>query len=395
LKIRAIDVRVYESKNQKGAVDMDPDSKPPHQERESTNKSLRTERTSTDEAVAERRGIDRHADEVVERARERADAVLETARATADESLSTTRALEDQVIESERAAADDHLYREREEEARTLATWLPLEREKTDRDLLTERARSDDKLAHRDDFLGMVSHDLRSLLCGVVLEATALSGSASQSAEGRLVAAGMKRLQQYAARMNRLIGDLIDVVSIDAGRLAIEPERGNAGLLLGEAYQAFASAASEKGISLDLQTGAAALWACFDHSRMLQVLANLIANALKFTPRGGAIVIRCERIGDELRFCVSDTGIGIAPSMLEAVFQRFWQISENDQRGLGLGLHISKCIVEAHGGKIWAESTPGEGSAFYFAIPAGEQISARSGLAEQGEAPGPSIVELS
>jgi signal transduction histidine kinase len=234
--------------------------------------------------------------------------------------------------------------------------------------LLTERIRSDDALAHRDDFMGMVSHDLRNLLQSVFLSATVLTEEASASDEGRRTVAGMKRIQRYVARMNGLIGDLVDVVSIDAGKLAIRPRRGDAVALLTEAAGAFALAASEKGISLELETVEPTLMAEFDHDRMLQVLANLITNAIKFTPQGGRIVVRGERAGDALHVSVRDTGTGIPGDMLEAVFERFWQVGKNDRRGLGLGLYISKCIVDAHGGRIWIESKLGEGATFYFTM---------------------------
>jgi signal transduction histidine kinase len=243
------------------------------------------------------------------------------------------------------------------------------------RNLLRLKAYSDNALAHRDNSMGMISHELRNSLNGIVLNATLLSEEASESDEGRRTVEGMKRIQRYAALMNRLIGDLVDVVSIDAGKLALQPERCDAVALLTEAIDACAQAASEKGISLESETVEPALLADFDHERMLQVLANLITNALKFTPRGGAIVIRGERAGDQLRLSVSDTGKGIPSNMLAAVFERFKQVGKADQRGLslglglGLGLYISKGIVESHGGKIWAESKLGEGSAFHFTIP--------------------------
>ena len=128
--------------------------------------------------------------------------------------------------------------------------------------------------------------------------------------------------------------------------------------------------ASEKGITLKCEPVEGALLANFDHDRMLQVLANLITNALKFTPKGGAISIRGEQAGAELRLSVKDTGSGIPDNMLTAVFERFWQVNKNDQRGLGLGLYISNCIVEAHHGKIWAQSKLGEGTVFHCTIPA-------------------------
>jgi signal transduction histidine kinase len=358
---------------------MDPEAKKTRPERDKTDESLRTERENSDQVMAERRrDSENHADRLVERAREQADAVLDTAREKADaaepgpgehDARTWERALEDDVLKDERAAADEALRRAREEQARALTALLPLEREKTDRYLLTERVRSDDALAHRDDFMGMVSHDLRNLLSGVVLHATLISEDASASEEGRRTVAGMKQIQRYVARMNRLIGDLVDVVSIDAGKLAVQPARHDAAALITEAVEAFAHASAEKGIVLSSEIAARPLPADFDHERMLQVLANLITNALKFTPRGGRIAVRGERVGADVVVSIRDTGIGIPANLLEAVFERFWQVGKNDSRGLGLGLYISRCIVDAHRGKIWAESKPGEGSAFRFTIP--------------------------
>ncbi len=374
---------------------MDPVDKKLRPERDQTDESLRTERKNSDHVMADARSnVQENADAVVERARKQADAVLDAARDKADQKLDTVapqaaelaavvkeRAREDQVLEDERATADRRLMRERAEQARTLARLLPLEREKTDRYLLTERARSDDALAHRDDFMGMVSHDLRNLLSGIVMNAMLLAEEASESDEGRRTVDAMKRIERYAARMKRLIGDLVDVVSIDAGKLAMQPKRGDAAVLLTEAVDAFAQAASGKGVSLRSGVAAGVLTADFDHERMLQVLANLITNALKFTPCGGSVVVRGERVENVLRFSVSDTGTGIPGDMLEAVFERFCQVGNNDQRGLGLGLYISKCIIDAHGGKIWVESELGGGSAFHFTIPAAPPDAGATGSA--------------
>ena len=362
---------------------MNPNASKPRPERDKTDESLRTERKNTDQVLVERRTrTEQSADRVVERAREQADAVLDAAREKADEKLDVAeagvraraavareRAGEDESLEEERAVADASLLRERNEQARTLAALLPLEREKTDRFLLTERARSDDAVAHRDDFLGIVSHDLRNLLGGIAGNATLLSKQASESEEGKRTIATTQRIERYVARMNRLIGDLVDVVSIDAGKLAVHPQNADATELITEAVDVFGHAARDKSISLECATSDASLPAAFDRERMLQVLANLITNAIKFTARGGVVTVRAERIGVEVRVSVLDTGAGIAADVLEAVFERFWQVGKNDRRGLGLGLYISRCIVEAHGGRIWAESKLGSGSAFHFTIP--------------------------
>jgi len=105
----------------------------------------------------------------------------------------------------------------------------------------------------------------------------------------------------------------------------------------------------------------------FDPARILQVLVNLLSNALKFTPRDGTVSVRVECVGAEVRFAVHDTGLGIPADKLEAVFERFVQIGP-DRRGVGLGLYISRCIMSAHGGRVWAESIPGQGSTFRLAL---------------------------
>ena len=237
------------------------------------------------------------------------------------------------------------------------------------RNLLRLKTSSDEALAHRDNAMGMVSHDLRGLLSGVVLSATLLGDEASDCEEGRRTVEGVQRIQRYAKRMNHLIADLLDVVSMDAGKLSLSATDGDAATVISETVEACGASAARKGISLEFRTGERPLLARFDRDRMLQVLTNLITNALKFTPEGGAIAVRGAYVGGELRLSVSDTGKGIPPGMLESIFERFWQVGQPDHVGLGLGLYISRCIVESHGGKIWAESTLGEGSTFYVAIP--------------------------
>jgi signal transduction histidine kinase len=351
-------------------------------ERGQTDESLRLERDRTDQALAERQqAVAEDAEHVLHRARETADAVLAAARGRADEQLESgapdlassvlaeERGREDAALREERAIADENLERERDEAARALALLLPLERVKTDRFLLTERRRSDDALANRDDFMGIVSHDLRNLLGGIVMTAAILGKGAAPDTAGQETIARVERIQRYAARMNRLIGDLVDVASIDAGKLALAPADGDAAALVDEAVEMFYTAAAEKGITLTAQIGAGPVTAFFDHDRMLQVLVNVITNAIKFTDVG-TIAVRTEPVeGGGARIAVHDTGTGVPAEMLEAIFERFWQAGKNDRRGSGLGLYISKCIVDAHGGRIWAESRPGEGTVVSFTIP--------------------------
>ena len=352
-------------------------------EREQTDENLREERQKTDLALAAtQESIEEDADAVVERARDQADAVLVAARDKADEqadpaaphaipsaAIAEERVIEDEALSEERQAADESLRLEREARARVLLRHLPLERDATDKTLLTERARSDAALATRDDFLGMVCHDLRDLLNGVLVTSQLLAAKLGEHKDGEPLLRDTERIQRYGARMNRLIGDLVDIASIDAGKLAVTAARGDAAMLVGEAVDALQAIAAAKSVGLEAEPMAAALLADFDHDRMLQVIANLISNSIKFTPAGGRIGVSCARSQAMLTFCVSDTGQGIQQDMLEAVFERFWQVGKNDRRGLGLGLYISKCIVEAHGGAIRAESTLGAGTRMIFTLP--------------------------
>jgi signal transduction histidine kinase len=370
----------------------DPDGGNAAPERTQTDQGLRTERSRTDRALAERQvAINDEADLVIHRARKNADAIVVAARDMADDALdpatapagqraATTeqRQLEDASVQGERAAADETLRRERKEAARVLASLLPLERQATDRYLLTERKRSDGALARRKGLLGIVAHDLRDLLGGVVLSAEVLSKLAAGTASPEQILAETARLKRYAARMNRLVGDLVDTASIDAGKLAIKPVPGDVAMLLAEAADMFRAGAVAKGMSLEIEAVEPSLTAAFDHDRMLQVLANCISNSIKFTPHGGRVAIRGQRHGSELRFCISDTGPGIPVESLEAIFERFWQVGKNARTGLGLGLYLSRCLVEAHGGRIWAESTPGNGAKIFFTLPAWQQDERRA-----------------
>ena len=359
---------------------MAPDPKSESRGRDRTDDSLRAERERVDRAVAEKRSVQHgEADAILERARESADAVLESAREDADErlpptaqaatTLAETRATEDEVLREKRAAADSALDRERAESLLTLARLFPMEREKTDRHLLTERARADDAVAQRDDFLGIVSHDLRNLLGAIVLSADILSAASDNDPTAAKAAVGAKRILRYAARMNRLIGDLLDVASIDAGTLSLHKERGDMRGIVTEAADSFRAVAEAKGLALEVLLPDQPVETEGDHGRLLQVLANLITNAIKFT-NAGTITLSCARAGDQVRFSVRDPGIGIPEAMRESVFERFWQVGKNDRRGVGLGLYISRSIVHAHGGAIAVDTELGKGSTFFFTIPA-------------------------
>jgi signal transduction histidine kinase len=239
-----------------------------------------------------------------------------------------------------------------------------------------ERTRSDDDIANRDDFLGIVSHDLRNLLGVISLNASTLAvGLSGASADGQS-ALCIQRIQRASTQMSRLIADLLDVVSIDAGKLALRMALTDVPALLAELVDIFQHAARSKDITLELGDGPLPMAWFFDGERIHQVLTNLLSNALKFTPPGGKVCLVCETVSDHLRFSVSDTGKGIPVDMQESVFKRFWQLGRNESRGLGLGLYISRCLVEAHGGAIWVESAVAEGGTFHFTLPANRNLKA-------------------
>jgi signal transduction histidine kinase len=170
--------------------------------------------------------------------------------------------------------------------------------------------------------------------------------------------------------MDRLIEDLLDVTRMEAGHLSVEPEPVATRQVVSDSVEAQEPLATAASLELraDLAGALPDVWV--DRDRLLQVFENLIGNALKFTRAGGVVTVgAAPRHGGEVLFWVSDTGAGIAPDQLPHVFDRFWQSRKAGRRGAGLGLPIVKGIVEAHGGRIWAQSTPGEGSTFFFTMP--------------------------
>jgi signal transduction histidine kinase len=350
---------------------------PPNPEREQTDESLRAEREKADLALGEEvTAIDDTADAVINKARARADAVLAEARADTDRQtgrlnarasgiVAEERSLADQAVRDERADADESLRIERAEPVALLLA----ERTETDKDLSSERARSDAALATRDAFLGLVSHDLRNMLSGMMGFSGMISRDVSREDHVDRILAHTQQIQRSGGRMNRLIGDLVDVASIEAGVLAVAREPGDPTHVVAEAVAAFQPQAAAKNVALTAEIPPLPSLVTFDPARLLQVLTNLLSNAIKFTPANGHVAVRAGRVGDEVVIAVSDTGVGIPSDQLEAVFARFVQVTKDDRRGVGLGLYISRSIVHGHGGRIWAESTIGKGSTFRVALP--------------------------
>ena len=224
----------------------------------------------------------------------------------------------------------------------------------------------------RDEVLGIVAHDLRSPLQSINLAAQLLDrklGKAGDDKGREHVAVIMTSV----ARANRLIQDLLDISCTEAGALLLVREVVAVRPVVVHAVDSLQLSASAASIQLQLSIDdeLPALWA--DQGRIVQVLENLIGNAIKFTPTGGRVTVTVTGKAEAVQIAVADTGAGISEHSLPHVFDRFWQADNAMHRGVGLGLPICKGIIEAHGGEIWVESTPGRGAAFFFTIPAPAQ----------------------
>jgi len=219
----------------------------------------------------------------------------------------------------------------------------------------------------RDQVLGVVAHDLRNPLSTILTQLWALRRH-SADPERRSVKPAQV-IERAAKRMDRLIQDLLDVAVMESGQLTIERVRLSASGLIVEAADMQKPLASSSSLELRIEAESDLPDVWGDRDRLLQVFENLIGNAIKFTKAGGRITVGAASTDHEVIFRVADTGSGMAPEDLPRVFDRFWQATRANRQGAGLGLPITKGIVEAHGGRIWVESTPHRGTTVSFAIP--------------------------
>lgn len=220
----------------------------------------------------------------------------------------------------------------------------------------------------RDEVLGIVSHDLRNPVHTVTLAASLLLENVADAGQ-ESTRKHLEIIRRAARQMDHLIRDLLDVASIGSGHLSVELQRHDARDLLRTTSEVLRPLAEEAGLDFrcDVPVGAPAVWA--DADRMVQLLSNLIGNAVKFTPRGGRITLGLAAGDGEVRVCLADTGPGIPHEELPHVFEQFWQARPAGRHGAGLGLAICHGIVDAHGGRIWVESEEGRGTTFCFTLP--------------------------
>ena len=230
---------------------------------------------------------------------------------------------------------------------------------------------SDRKAAERmkDEFVSVVGHELRTPL-------TSIHGSlvllASQKL-GTLTPQGQEFLEislKNTQRLTRLINDVLDLERIESGRVTMAMQTYSLGDLMAQAAQVMQSMAAANAIEIILEPVEANVWVDADH--IIQVLTNLISNAIKFSPAQATVSLGATKRDHDILIWVSDQGRGIPPGKLDIIFERFQQVDASDSRqlgGTGLGLAICKNIVQRHGGEIWAESAPEVGSTFFFTLP--------------------------
>ncbi|HZE08726.1 MAG TPA: PAS domain-containing sensor histidine kinase [Gemmatimonadaceae bacterium] len=217
----------------------------------------------------------------------------------------------------------------------------------------------------RDEVLAVVAHDLRNPVHTILGAAGVIEVVPPGEARERHV----NMIQRSARTMERLISDLLDVASIESGTLSLHTGSVDLSVLVSEVVELFDAQAHERRIEIHRDIDPGIPMIIGDRDRLVQVLSNLLGNAIKFTPEGGNVRLRLTRQVEEVMVSVTDTGIGISAENLPHVFERFWRAREIATKGAGLGLSIASGIVEAHGGRIWAESQVGVGTTMTFALP--------------------------
>ncbi|HYH06097.1 MAG TPA: ATP-binding protein [Thermoanaerobaculia bacterium] len=265
-------------------------------------------------------------------------------------------------VAARRAETEAALARQSATEAGELATKLDITRAELQRAL----AVAETATRARDEFLATVSHELRTPLTSIIGWLQLLRGET----QPEILSEAHETIERNARAQSRLIEDILDFSRINAGKLRLDVRPLDLVDVVGSAVEVVRPAADAKGLKLDVVLDPSAGFISGDPDRLQQVVWNLLSNAVKFTPRGGRVQVRLERVNSHVQITVSDTGPGISPEFLPFVFDRFSQAESGSTRthgGLGLGLGIVKNLVELHGGTVQALS-PGTGKGATFAV---------------------------
>jgi len=226
---------------------------------------------------------------------------------------------------------------------------------------------------HKSEFLANMSHELRTPLNAII--------GFSQVLRRRLFGEINEKQEEYLEdilssgnHLLSLINDVLDLSKVEAGQVELEIAAFSLREALERGVVMVREPATQRGVRLTLEAAPDVDLVEGDERRLRQVVFNLLSNAVKFTPAGGSVVVATERAGEEVQVSVTDTGPGIAPEDHERIFEEFQQtdVGATQREGTGLGLALSRRLVELHGGRIWVESEPGRGSRFVFTLPLGE-----------------------
>jgi signal transduction histidine kinase len=380
-------------------------------ERKQTDTSLMRERGKTDESFQEGRSKSQsETDVAVTQKRLEADEARVARRISADlkratksddlthsqlsprtvyRELTKQRILDDAAIDRERTYMDCALRHERIEKQHLMNKLVCAERKATDKNLSVERTAADieadrsadllnvEQSAHlqtkstlttREEFVAIVSHDLRNPV-GAILSASALLLEGAEemglSADGISL---VQMVQRNAKTSLRLITDILDMERIVEDKISLDVDSVSITNLIEEALETNSHIANSKNISFQGTLSNREQIVVCDRDRIAQVLSNLIGNALKFTPEGGTVRVTMKEEEEVIQISVIDTGPGIPNDQTTRIFERFAQLGKQDRSGIGLGLYISKSLIESHGGSLDVASSP-LGSIFSFTLP--------------------------
>jgi signal transduction histidine kinase len=236
----------------------------------------------------------------------------------------------------------------------------------------------------KDDTVAMVAHDVKGALSALGLSAGNLARVAARLTDDPKLLATLKRHCDLVERTVHVMTDIttnvLETARAEAGALQLDLASYPMDDIIAQAIELLQPLADQKSVSLSFEGEKDGRSIVCDRDRMLQVLSNLLGNAVKFTLQGGRIQVQVARSTAELIICVCDTGPGIPRDQIPFVFDKYWQgRRETGRKGVGLGLAIAKAIVLAHHGRIWVESEPGKGSRFLFALPSAQAILVPSG----------------
>lgn len=248
---------------------------------------------------------------------------------------------------------------------------LQLRRAAIEDDLARQVRREHEAVRVRDELVAVVSHDLRNPMTIIIMQCGMMQRlvSRDESKHSGRMSAALGTMEDATSRMNALIADLLDKSKLDAGQYPLDCKPLDVVELLEQACGLLVTLTSHKDIELNCSS-VAGLTIDADPQRLFQVLSNLLGNAIKFTPAGGRIDLSAWQVDDKVLISVRDNGGGILAAQLPHIFERYWSVREGNPNGSGLGLYICRSIIQAHGGELWADSEPGVGSVFTFALPA-------------------------